>query len=59
MITKISIDSVTCHAVQIGELLLELMREQNTMLIVVTHSLELAQQMDRQMELRDGQLHDV
>lgn len=46
-------------AVQIGELLLELMREQNTMLIVVTHSLELAQQMDRQMELRDGQLHDV
>jgi lipoprotein-releasing system ATP-binding protein len=44
-------------ATQIGELLLELMREQNTMLIVVTHSQELASTMDRQMELRDGSLH--
>ena len=44
---------------QIGALLIELMREQNTMLIVVTHSLELAQDMDFQRELVDGQLRDT
>ena len=43
-------------ATSIGKLLVELQREENTMLIVVTHSLELAAQFERRMELDDGKL---
>lgn len=46
-------------AESVGTLLLDLHREQNTILICVTHSLELAQRFPRRLELRDGQLHDV
>ncbi len=43
----------------VGTLLLELHREQNTILICVTHSLELANRFPRKFELRDGQLREV
>jgi len=43
-------------AVQIGDLLLELQRIENTMLLVVTHSLELAARFDRRVELNEGKL---
>ncbi|XZE51934.1 ABC transporter ATP-binding protein [Planctomycetaceae bacterium SH139] len=46
-------------AEHITALLLELLAEQNTMLIVVTHSLSLAGAMDRQLELLDGALQEV
>ncbi len=52
-----NLDRATADAV--GTLLLDLNREQNTLLICVTHSSELAQRFPRQCELRDGQLHDV
>lgn len=39
-----------------GQLLMELNREEEVALVVVTHSLELAQCMDRVLELRDGGL---
>lgn len=45
------------NAERVGQLLLELQREEPMMLIVVTHSPRLARQMDRQMELDDGMLH--
>jgi lipoprotein-releasing system ATP-binding protein len=41
---------------QLARLLLELNREENVTLIVVTHALDLAQKMGRVMELRDGKL---
>ncbi len=41
------------------QLLLDLNREQNLGLIVVTHSLDLARQMKRVFELRDGLLVDI
>jgi ABC-type lipoprotein export system ATPase subunit len=40
----------------LGRLLVELNREERVTLVVVTHSLELARQMDRVLLLRDGQL---
>ena len=43
-------------AESIGTLLLEVAREQNTMLICVTHSLELAGRFPRRYELTDGKL---
>jgi lipoprotein-releasing system ATP-binding protein len=43
-------------AVTVGKLLLELQRDEQTMLIVVTHSLELATLFDRRLELDDGKL---
>jgi putative ABC transport system ATP-binding protein len=43
-------------AASVGKLLLELQREENTMLIVVTHSLELAALFDRRLELDAGRL---
>ncbi|MBW3597179.1 MAG: ABC transporter ATP-binding protein [Planctomycetes bacterium] len=42
------------NAVSVGELLLELQKQENTMLIVVTHSLELADMLARRVELEDG-----
>ena len=43
----------------LAQLLVELNREENVTLIVVTHALELARQMGRALELRDGQLTEV
>jgi lipoprotein-releasing system ATP-binding protein len=43
----------------IGELLLELAREQNSILLCVTHSSELAARFARRFELVDGQLAEV
>jgi lipoprotein-releasing system ATP-binding protein len=40
----------------VGQLLLDLHREHNTILVVVTHSAELARQFPRQMEMGDGTL---
>jgi lipoprotein-releasing system ATP-binding protein len=40
----------------IGQLLLDLHREEGTILVVVTHSAELARQFPRMMEMGDGQL---
>ena len=47
------------NAQAMGNLLIELQRQENTMLIVVTHSLELAGQMSRRLELDDGQLREA
>jgi lipoprotein-releasing system ATP-binding protein len=49
-----NLDRRTAQAV--GQLLLELHREQQTILVVVTHSAELARQFPRQMEMGDGTL---
>ena len=43
-------------ATSVGDLLLELDEEEKTMLVVVTHSLELAARFDRSVELDDGML---
>ena len=48
------LDRATADAV--GSLLLEINREQNTLLICVTHSTELAERFPRRMELVDGRL---
>jgi len=44
-----NLDRTNAHAV--GELLLELHRQENTILVVVTHSAELAKLYSRQMEM--------
>jgi lipoprotein-releasing system ATP-binding protein len=49
-----NLDRTTAAAV--GQLLLELGREEEMMLVVVTHSLELADLMQRRYELNEGQL---
>ena len=49
-----SLDRSTADAV--AELLLELHRQQRTIMVVVTHNLELAARMNRQYELDDGRL---
>lgn len=49
-----NLDRTTADAV--GDLLLELSREQNVLLICVTHSVELAGRFPKHMELRDGRL---
>jgi ABC-type lipoprotein export system ATPase subunit len=43
---------------ELGTLLVELNREENVTLVVVTHALDLAHRMGRVLELRDGQLRD-
>ncbi len=43
-------------AMAIGELLMELHQQEKTILIVVTHSAELARMLPRQMEMLDGSL---
>jgi len=43
-------------AIQLIQLLLELNREENVALIVVTHALDLARRMERVLELKDGRL---
>ena len=49
-----NLDRATADSV--GDLLLELSREQNVLLICVTHSTELASRFQQHMELRDGRL---
>jgi lipoprotein-releasing system ATP-binding protein len=44
------------NAQQIGELLLDIQRQEQMILIVVTHSQELSQKLDQQLELSAGQL---
>ena len=46
-------------AAAIGELLIELPRQEQAMLLAVTHSLELAQKFERRFELDDGRLKDA
>ena len=43
-------------AAELGQLLVELNREQGLTLITVTHALDLAQRMGRRLEIRDGEL---
>ena len=52
-----NLDRSTAEAV--GSLLLDLNREQNTLLICVTHSVELAGRFPRHCELKDGKLVDA
>lgn len=47
------------NARAISKLLLDLQDQENTMLVVVTHSLELAEQMSRRLELDEGRLAEV
>lgn len=44
------------NALSIGELLLDLQKQEKTMMIVVTHSSELAKLMQRQLEIDDGRI---
>ena len=44
------------NAQQIGELLLDIQRQEQLILIVVTHSQDLSQKLDQQLELTAGQL---
>ena len=44
------------NALAVGRLLLDLQRQENTMLIVVTHSTELAELFQRRLEIDDGRL---
>jgi lipoprotein-releasing system ATP-binding protein len=46
-------------AQEIGRLLLELHQQENTILIVVTHSLDLARSFPRRLEMLDGRLEAV
>jgi lipoprotein-releasing system ATP-binding protein len=46
------------NAASVSKLLLALQQQENTMLIVVTHSLELAGMLQRRMELDDGRLKE-
>jgi lipoprotein-releasing system ATP-binding protein len=46
-------------AEDIAKLLLELQAEQNSMLVVVTHSEQLAQQMQRRMRIADAKLAEI
>jgi lipoprotein-releasing system ATP-binding protein len=52
-----NLDRTTAAAV--GELLLELHQQENTILVVVTHSQELAARLPKRMEMADGKLAAV
>lgn len=52
-----NLDRTTAESV--GSLLLDLNREENTLLVCVTHSQELAARFPRRYELRDGHLRDL
>ncbi len=52
-----NLDRTTAHAV--GQLLLELQQQEQTMLIVVTHSQELAAMFQRRLELDEGRLKEM
>ena len=46
-------------AAAIGDLLVEMQREEQAMLLVVTHSLELAKRFERRYEIDDGRLREA
>jgi lipoprotein-releasing system ATP-binding protein len=46
-------------AATVGQLLLDMQRTEKTMLVVVTHSQELASRFDRRLELDDGKLKNA
>ncbi|HVU86909.1 MAG TPA: ABC transporter ATP-binding protein [Pirellulales bacterium] len=52
-----NLDRTTAAA--IGDLLLEMQAQEGTMLIVVTHSVELARRFERKYELDDGRLKSI
>jgi lipoprotein-releasing system ATP-binding protein len=52
-----NLDRITAN--QVFDLLLEINREQNTSLVVVTHDLDLAAKMQRQYRLEDGKLSPI
>src|SRR5205809_8079084 len=47
------------NAAAIGDLLVQIQREEQTMLLVVTHSQELAGRFERRLEIEDGLLKSV
>ena len=47
------------NAVKLTELLLEINREENLTLIIVTHSQEIAEKMNRILRLKDGRLNQI
>ena len=47
------------NATAIGKLLLDLQEQEQTMLVVVTHSVELAQLLQRRLELDNGVLKEL
>ena len=52
-----SLDHASAH--NLGQLLVELNREEGVTLIVVTHALGLAKRLERVLELRDGKLKQI
>jgi lipoprotein-releasing system ATP-binding protein len=46
-------------AAAIGDLMIQMQRQEKTMLLVVTHSLDLAQRFDRRFEIEDGLLKEA
>src|SRR5262245_23824464 len=52
-----NLDRRTAHT--IGQLLLDLLRQEQTILVVVTHSAELARTFPRQVEMADGTLESL
>jgi predicted ABC-type transport system involved in lysophospholipase L1 biosynthesis ATPase subunit len=46
-------------AEEVAKLLLELQAEQNSMLVVVTHSEQLAERMQRRMQIVEGKLVEI
>jgi ABC-type lipoprotein export system ATPase subunit len=49
-----SLDAASAE--ELATLLIELNREQNVALVIVTHSMELAAKMDKTFQLREGRL---
>jgi lipoprotein-releasing system ATP-binding protein len=47
------------NATRVGELLLEVQKQEGMMLVVVTHSPHLAALLERRLELNDGELRDA
>ena len=47
------------NAAAIGDLLVQMQREEQTMLLVVTHSLDLAKRFERRYEIDDGRLKEA
>ncbi len=52
-----SLDRTTATAV--GELLIDLQQQEKKMLVIVTHSLDLARRLDRRLELDEGRLREA
>lgn len=52
-----NLDRKTAH--EIGQLLIDMHRQEKTILIIVTHSIELARRLPRTMEMTDGTLQPI